>query len=54
MIVTTFETMVVAESFFKYHFNFAYLIVDEAHRIVRKEYETQQTINGGVNETGSV
>ena len=37
MIVTTFETVVVAESFFKYHFNFAYLIVDEAHRIVRIE-----------------
>jgi len=33
ILVTTYETVVVAESFFKHHFFFAYLVVDEAHRI---------------------
>lgn len=33
VIITTYETAVVGENFFKYRFYFAYCIVDEAHRI---------------------
>jgi SWI/SNF-related matrix-associated actin-dependent regulator of chromatin subfamily A member 5 len=33
VIVTTYETVVLHSAFFRYHFLFAYVIVDEAHRI---------------------
>jgi len=33
VLVTTYETVVLAQGFFRHHFLFAYVVVDEAHRI---------------------
>ena len=35
--MTTFETVVVNENFFKFNFRFAYVVLDEAHRIKNEQ-----------------